>query len=500
METNAVNVEKLKKIVWVYGLIVICANICGVLLPNVFQTFDFFEKQLADWNAYKEMHQKVDVALSFLTFVIPTVLCMTYIRGKKLEKHFINIPLMYSTFGTTGWIFYLLMEIVNILVAKYRGYDFSAGLVILPVLLNVIFKSLTTFTFAFFASETLHRKYSLPKYFPEGHLGRIEGIKQPSIKFLFFVKYISVTLFPIGVLIVSYFATIVKSKASIDVVSLIALLAIMLMGLIISIAFTSYFEKPIKSLKAHAEKIKEGDYSSHVNIISNDSFGDLADTMNDMVDSIQQQNQKIQENLNLTITRMAIMVESRDNSTGGHIKRTSDCVRVFVDGLKKNPAYSGISENYFNAVIKAAPMHDLGKIAVKDSILTKNGRFTDEEYEQMKKHSAEGARIVAAILEGENDTLFREIAVNVARYHHEKWNGCGYPEKISGEQIPFEARIMALADVFDALVSKRCYKESMSYDESFKIIEESLGSHFDPALGKEFLKCRPELEALYNSY
>lgn len=88
----------------------------------------------------------------------------------------------------------------------------------------------------------------------------------------------------------------------------------------------------------------------------------------------------------------------------------------------------------------------------------------------------------------------------MAHYHHEKWNGAGYPEKIAGENIPLESRIMALADVFDALVSKRCYKESMSYEESFKIIEESLGSHFDPELGAEFLKCRAELEALYNSY
>lgn len=151
-------------------------------------------------------------------------------------------------------------------------------------------------------------------------------------------------------------------------------------------------------------------------------------------------------------------------------------------------------------MIKAAPMHDLGKIAVDDAILRKPGKFTDEEYEIMKSHSAEGARIVESVLAQSDDEEFKRIAINVAHYHHEKWNGTGYPEKISGEDIPFEARIMALADVFDALVSKRCYKESFGYDKAFQIIEESLGSHFDPELGKVFIECREDLEKLYDGY
>lgn len=143
-------------------------------------------------------------------------------------------------------------------------------------------------------------------------------------------------------------------------------------------------------------------------------------------------------------------------------------------------------------------MHDLGKIAVDDSVLRKPGKFTPEEFEEMKKHSEKGAEIVTQILDGVNDEKFISIARNVAHYHHEKWNGQGYPKQLSGIEIPLEARIMALADVFDALVSKRCYKEKMDYDNAFRIIEESLGSHFDPELGKMFLKCRPQLEAYYN--
>ncbi|MDD7125837.1 HD-GYP domain-containing protein, partial [Treponema porcinum] len=119
---------------------------------------------------------------------------------------------------------------------------------------------------------------------------------------------------------------------------------------------------------------------------------------------------------------------------------------------------------------------------------------------KMKAHSKEGARIVEEVIKPVENEEFKKIAINIAHFHHEKWNGQGYPEKLSGNQIPFEARIMALADVFDALVSKRCYKDSFSYDKAFQIIEESLGSHFVTGNGKKIKKCRPQREELYNTY
>lgn len=153
--------------------------------------------------------------------------------------------------------------------------------------------------------------------------------------------------------------------------------------------------------------------------------------------------------------------------------------------------------SFCERMIKAAPMHDLGKIAVDDSILRKPGRFEPEEYEQMKTHSPKGALIVQKVLKETTDEEFKRIAINVAHYHHEKWNGTGYPSGLKEKEIPVEARIMALADVFDALVSKRCYKEARTYDEAFAIIENDLGKHFDPEIGKVFLECRPQLEEYY---
>lgn len=202
----------------------------------------------------------------------------------------------------------------------------------------------------------------------------------------------------------------------------------------------------------------------------------------------------------MLVLGMADMVENRDNNTGGHIKRTSEVVKIFSDKLIPYCDELGFDRAFLSLVVKAAPMHDLGKIAIEDAILRKPGKYTDEEFLEMKKHTTEGARIVERILRGVEDEKFVNIARNIAHYHHEKWNGQGYPCGIAGENIPIEARIMALADVFDALVSKRCYKDAFSYDKAFEIIEESLGSHFDPELGKIFLTCRRELEMLYESH
>lgn len=202
----------------------------------------------------------------------------------------------------------------------------------------------------------------------------------------------------------------------------------------------------------------------------------------------------------MLILGMADMVESRDQNTGGHIKRTSAVVNVFAARLRQDHEQFHFEKEFLKQVEKAAPMHDLGKIAIDDVVLRKPGKYTDEEYAQMKRHPAEGAKIVENILHGVEDDSFVQVAKNIALYHHEKWDGKGYPTGLSGTDIPVEARIMALADVFDALVSKRCYKDAFTYDKAFSIIEESLGEHFDPELGKAFIACRPQLEELYDSW
>ena len=214
---------------------------------------------------------------------------------------------------------------------------------------------------------------------------------------------------------------------------------------------------------------------------------------------VKEKTARLVEVQNDIIVSMASIVENRDNNTGGHIRRTSDVVRVFVEHLLATDDSFALTRETADRIIEAAPLHDFGKIAIPDRILNKPGKFVPEEYEAMKLHARKGAEIVARILQNSDDLQFKSIAVNVAHYHHERWNGTGYPCGLAQQEIPLEARIMALADVFDALVSKRVYKEQFSYDKAFRMIEESSGSHFDPSLCRAFLQCRPQIENLYNS-
>ena len=216
-------------------------------------------------------------------------------------------------------------------------------------------------------------------------------------------------------------------------------------------------------------------------------------------EQVKEKTARLVEIQNDIIVSMASIVENRDNDTGGHIRRTSDVVRVFVSHLLDTDYSSVLNRETADQIIKAAPLHDFGKIAIPDSILNKPGKFVSEEYEIMKLHAQKGAGIVARILQNSDDLQFKNIAVNMAHYHHEKWDGTGYPCRLAQEEIPLEARIMALADVFDALVSERVYKERYSFDKAFGIIEESSGSHFDPSLCRAFLQCRIPIETLYKS-
>lgn len=222
----------------------------------------------------------------------------------------------------------------------------------------------------------------------------------------------------------------------------------------------------------------------------------MRDYNNDLANEVAAKTADIVRMHDRLILGMAVMVESRDNSTGGHIRRTSKNVRILIEEMQK-AGDPRLTDAFCRNIIKAAPMHDLGKIAVDDDILRKPGRFTPEEFQKMKAHAAEGARIVHEILKETDDQAFHILAENVAHYHHERWDGSGYPEGLKGEEIPLEARIMAIADVYDALVSKRVYKDSMSFEQANAIIMEGMGSQFDKDLERYYVAARPRLEAYY---
>ncbi len=203
---------------------------------------------------------------------------------------------------------------------------------------------------------------------------------------------------------------------------------------------------------------------------------------------------------NEMVMGFATLVENRDDSTGGHIKRTSAYVNLILDEMKEKKIHRKVlTKDYVNSMIKAAPMHDIGKIGIPDSVLQKPGKLTDEEFTKMKTHTVIGGDIIQEtfghLAENAN---YANIVYDVAMYHHEKWNGRGYPEGLSGMHIPLCARIMAVADVFDAVSAKRCYRDAMPLDKCFEIIEQGSGTDFDPEIVKVFLAARPKVEEIYN--
>ncbi len=265
-----------------------------------------------------------------------------------------------------------------------------------------------------------------------------------------------------------------------------------------------HFEKGDKIYLADVNHLFGGNKKKGYQIIisddtKNQKYIELLDTFNESLQKeVEAKTAHILMMHDNLIMSMATMIEGRDNSTGGHIKRTSDLVRILVNEIKKDDRIR-LSDEFCEKLIKAAPMHDLGKIAVDDRILRKPGRYDPSEYEEMKQHAAQGARIVHEILKNTDDSYFHQIAENVAHYHHERWDGSGYPEGLTGDDIPIEARIMAIADVYDALVSKRVYKEKMSFEQADEIILDGMGTQFDIRLKSYYINARPEFEEYYRN-
>ena len=212
-------------------------------------------------------------------------------------------------------------------------------------------------------------------------------------------------------------------------------------------------------------------------------------------DEMEEQQARMIEMQQRTIEGMADLVESRDELTGDHVKSTAYYAGIIAGQLLEDGHYTDeIDENYIQQLVHFAPLHDMGKIVVSDNILLKPGKLTEEEFEQMKLHASMGGQIIRSILDGVEAPWHVEMACNIATHHHERWDGHGYPDGLSQMQIPLCARIMSVADVFDALISPRIYKPAFSLEQSYDIIQEGAGKQFDPVIVEAFMKLRPRID------
>ncbi|MEC4724679.1 two-component system response regulator [Shewanella sp. D64] len=217
---------------------------------------------------------------------------------------------------------------------------------------------------------------------------------------------------------------------------------------------------------------------------------------------VERRTQEVVNIQNVTITAMANLAETRDPDTGFHIKRTQIYMKLLATQLGTKEKYSEImTSTYIERLFTSAPLHDIGKVGITDNILLKPGKLTREEFEVMKTHAYLGFKsLETAEKHMEQSDTFLHIAKDIAHHHHEKWDGSGYPDGLVGEDIPLSARMMAIADVYDALISKRVYKDAMTHETALDIIKEGRGNHFDPELIDAFLEVEADFFNIASKY
>ena len=253
----------------------------------------------------------------------------------------------------------------------------------------------------------------------------------------------------------------------------------------------------VNSEKSDLENLKDLLLKAGYKISTADDLTSLIDSLvqkkEDIVltkeNIIPHKEKKISQMQTETIFSLAKLAQSRDDDTGEHLTRVKNYCKVLTEELAKNSPYSNlIDDNFIEDIVNASTLHDIGKVGISDLILLKNAKLTQDEYEVMKQHTVIGAKTLDEVHSKFGDNSFIEMGKVIARSHHERWDGKGYPDGLKGEEIPLPARIMAIADVYDALSTKRVYKEIYPQEKCVKIITEGRGPQFDPYITDAFLK------------
>lgn len=248
-------------------------------------------------------------------------------------------------------------------------------------------------------------------------------------------------------------------------------------------------------------KATSGDFDSYVPIITNDEFGIMAKHTNLMITGLKNQTEELKKTRDVTILSLASLAETRDNETGNHILRTQRYVKALAEELSTKDKFGEeLSKEVIDLLFKSAPLHDIGKVGIPDSILLKPGKLTESEFKIMRRHPHLGSEALKVAEKELGSNSFLKFAREIAISHHEKWDGTGYPRKLEGEEIPISGRLMALADVYDALISERVYKPAFSHEKAKNIIVEWKGINFDPEIVDAFLAIESKFIEIAKSF
>jgi len=266
-------------------------------------------------------------------------------------------------------------------------------------------------------------------------------------------------------------------------------------------SYARNLNRALAAQNAVLAEVAAGNYTRHVPVVSNDEYGLMARGTNVMVDRIREHTDELDRTRDATIRSLASLAETRDNETGAHIQRTQRYVRTLAESLRDHPRFSeSLTDEFIDLLFKSAPLHDIGKVGIPDAILLKPGKLTEDEFEIMKTHAQLGADALAVAEKELGENSFLRLSREIAVTHHEKWDGSGYPRGLKGDQIPVSGRLMAIADVYDALISARVYKPAFSHEKAIGIIEKGRGRHFDPDMVDALRKRETEFQEIARTY
>ncbi|WP_159652456.1 HD domain-containing phosphohydrolase [Vibrio atypicus] len=289
----------------------------------------------------------------------------------------------------------------------------------------------------------------------------------------------------------------------ISVIKEFIFIAIVLGGYAISIMilWSKLMHKILLSQECSLVEVTKGNTQARLPIFEHDELGSMASLTNQMLDSLESSQDEVKTTRDVAIVSLSALAESRDNETGAHILRTQEYIRALAQYLSQFEHHKALlTPTYIELLYKSAPLHDVGKVGIPDNILLKPGKLTDEEFEVMKGHPEIGAKALSMAEKQLGSNSFLQLAKEISLTHHEKWDGSGYPNQLSGADIPISGRLMAIADVYDALISERVYKKAFSHEKAKSIILEGNGQHFDPELVDAFIAIEEQFVAIADKY
>lgn len=406
-----------------------------------------------------------------------------------------RIPFQNQVAHQFGWDFFFFIAIgITIAVVNKSIYGFSG----IESGLKMILGTLSLGFFLAVDMALVRERIIARELSTKGLDLHINKPFYPMVKkFIIVATSVCVIAFGITLLVVlkdlgwmTQVTTIDTHSAQVSVFKEISFVAAVFLLHIINLihSYAENFDLAVQNENSVLTGVAGGNLSIHVPVSRNDEFGVMAQYTNTMISELRQKTKEVQDTRDVTIIALASLAETRDNETGAHLLRTQEYVKVLAENLRSHPEYQAtLDDMAIDLLYKSAPLHDIGKVGIPDSILLKPGKLDDEEFAIMKTHTTigmEALRGAAAHLEVNN---FLAVAQDLICSHHERWDGKGYPQGLQNNAIPLVGRIMAVADVYDALICRRVYKSAFSHEKAKSIIVAGNGTHFDPNIVNAFL-------------